>query len=143
MTGYVDPDRAQFDLFKGLNRDTPLNMLNLVRMRDRAEYPSGHENAGKGLTGAEAYRLYGKHSLPVITRLGVSILWRGTFEAMLIGPEDERWDAVFIARYPNAHAFLEMISDPVYKAAVVHRQAAVETSRLIRCGDLPTDAGFA
>ena len=32
----------------------------------------------------------------------------------------------------TAHAFLAMVSDPDYQRAVVHRQAAVETSRLIR-----------
>lgn len=52
---------------------------------------------------------------------------------MVIGPATERWDAVFIAEYPNSGAFLEMVTDPVYRAAVVHRQAAVATSRLIRC----------
>ena len=58
---------------------------------------------------------------------------------MLIGPSDEAWDDVFIARYPTAHAFLEMVTDPVYRQAVTHRQAAVVTSRLIRCK--PTQAG--
>ena len=53
----------------------------------------------------------------------------------------ERWDHVFVARYPSAHAFLAMVTDPDYRAAVVHRQAAVRTSRLIRCA--PTEAGAA
>lgn len=132
MTGYVDPDRAQFDAFKALDRETPLNMLNLVRFRDLANYPGDHTLARDGLTGAQAYALYGKHSGPVLGKVGGSILWRGTFEATLIGPSDEVWDAMFIAHYPNAHAFLAMISDPDYQRAVVHRQAAVATSRLIR-----------
>lgn len=51
---------------------------------------------------------------------------------MLIGPAGEHWDAAFVARYPSAAAFLEMIADPAYRAAVIHRQAAVQTSRLIR-----------
>ena len=41
MTGYIDPDRAQFDAFKGLDRDTPLNMVNLVKLRDKAAYQIG------------------------------------------------------------------------------------------------------
>ena len=32
--------------------------------------------------------------------------------------------ALFIAFYPHAGAFLEMVTDPVYRQAVVHRQAA-------------------
>lgn len=130
---HIDPTRAQFDAFKGLDRDHPIEMLNLVRLRDLANYPGDHVLARDGLTGAEAYKLYGKHSAPVLDKVGGSILWRGAFQTMLIGPADEIWDAVFIARYPTAHAFLAMVSDPDYQAAVVHRQAAVATSRLIRC----------
>jgi len=117
MTGYIDPDRAQFEAFKALDRDHPIEMLNLVKFRDRAAYPEGHELANAGLSGAEAYRNYGRETAPVIA---------------LIGPGDEVWDEMFIARYPSGHAFLEMVTDPAYRQAVVHRQAAVETSRLIR-----------
>ena len=143
MTGYIDPDRAQFDAFKGLDRDTPLNMVNLVKLRDKAAYPDDHALAAKALTGAQAYKNYGAESGPVLADVGGSILWRGQFEATLIGPSDEDWDVMFIAQYPNAHAFLQMISDPLYKQAVVHRQAAVVTSRLIRSAPLPLTDEFA
>ena len=136
---HVDPTRTQFDAFKGLDRDAPIEMLNLVAFNDLANYPGDHELARDGLTGAQAYALYGKHSGPVLARVGGSILWRGSYQTTLIGPADEAWDAVFVARYPTAHAFLEMVSDPAYQAAVVHRQAAVRTSRLIRCA--PGDGG--
>ncbi|THH37114.1 DUF1330 domain-containing protein [Aliishimia ponticola] len=139
----IDPTRAQFDAFKGLDRDHPIEMLNLVRFRDKAIYPPDHPLAKEALTGAEGYANYGKDSAPVLERVGGIILWRGRFETMLIGPSDERWDACFIARYPNAHAFLAMVSDPEYKRAVVHRQAAVETSRLIRTSPASGGASFA
>jgi hypothetical protein len=45
--------------------------------------------------------------------------------------------------YPTAAAFLEMVTDPVYRQAVVHRQAAVATSRLIRCAPRDAGEGFA
>ena len=102
-------------------------MLNLVRLRERAAYTDGRE-----ATGAEAYAAYGRESLPVFSRLGGTIVWRGRFELMLIGPAQERWDVAFIAGYPSVAAFVEMIRDPVYREAVKHRQAAVEDSRLIR-----------
>jgi uncharacterized protein (DUF1330 family) len=139
MTAHIDPERAQFEAFKALDRDTPVEMLNLVRFRDHADYPAGHPLADAGLTGAEAYANYGRDSGPVLDRVGGSILWRGRFETTLIGPLEEAWDEVFIARYPDAHAFLAMVTDPEYRLAVVHRQAAVATSRLIRCA--PADAG--
>ena len=132
MSQHVDPDRAAFDAFKALDRDAPIDMLNLVALRDLANYPGDHELARDGLTGAEAYRAYGRASAPVFARVGGRIIWRAEFDLTLIGPSDETWDVMFIARYPSAHAFLEMLADPVYRAAMVHRQAAVRTSRLIR-----------
>lgn len=135
---HIDPERAQFDTFKALPRDTPIHMLNLVRFKDRATYPDDHPLAGKALTGAEAYANYGKDSSAVFSRVGGSVVWSGMMEAMVIGPADEQWDAMFIARYPNSGAFMEMVTDPVYRQAVVHRQAAVETSRLIRCARNPS-----
>ncbi|WP_298936767.1 DUF1330 domain-containing protein [uncultured Ruegeria sp.] len=134
MTVYIDPERAQFEAFKALDRDQPIEMLNLVRFRTTANYPADHDLAKAGLTGAQAYRNYGTATAPIIARLGASIMWRGQFQTTLIGPSDEIWDEVFVAHYPTAHAFLKMVTDPVYQAAVIHRQAAVETSRLIRCG---------
>ena len=139
MTRFIDPEREQFEAFKALDRDHPIEMLNLVKFRETAQYPSDHALAGAHLTGAQAYGNYGSETAPIVARIGASILWRGAFQTMLIGPQNEAWDAVFIARYPTAHAFLEMVTDPAYRAAVIHRQAAVETSRLIRCA--PTEGG--
>lgn len=139
----IDPTRPQFDAFKALPRDTPIEMLNLVAFRQDAAYPPEHPRHGGGLSGAEAYALYGAESHPVFARLGGAIIWRGRMETMLIGPHGEAWDACFIARYPDGAAFLAMVTDPVYRAAVVHRQAAVRDSRLIRCAPSAGGAGFA
>lgn len=141
MTEFVDPTRSQFEAFKNLDRDQPINMLNLVCLRDQADYPDDHALSGRGLTGQQAYTRYGRESAPVLNKVGGSILWRGSFQMTLIGPSEEIWDQVFIAAYPSAHAFLQMITDPEYRSAVVHRQAGVASSRLIRCG--PSDAGGA
>jgi uncharacterized protein (DUF1330 family) len=137
---HIDPERAAFDAFKALPRDRPIEMLNLLRFRAEAIYPADHPAAGDGLSGAAAYRRYGAASGPVFARVGGTILWSGRPECVLIGPADEAWDAVFIARYPSADAFLEMIADPVYRDAVTHRQAAVETSLLIRIRPHEADA---
>ena len=138
MPGHIDPERAQFEAFKALPRDTPINMLNLVRVRERAAYPDGRDASGH-----DAYTAYGRESLPILRKVGGTILWRGTFETMLVGPPEENWDYAFIARYPTAGAFLAMVTDPVYREAVKHRQAAVADSRLIRMGEVSNDGGFA
>ncbi len=142
VTGHIDPTRAQFEAFKALDRDEPLEMLNLVALRDQAVYPADHPLADQGLTGAQAYANYGADTGPILKKVGGSILWRGTFRTTLIGPKDERWDHAFIARYPSAHAFLQMVTDPDYRIAVAHRQAAVKTSRLIRTAPSETRDTF-
>jgi uncharacterized protein (DUF1330 family) len=140
--GAVDPERSQFEAFKSLPRDQPVHMLNLVRVRAIAAYAEDHPNAGKGMTGLDAYRAYGRDSRPVFERVGGRQVWIGSPECVLIGPADEGWDIAFVAEYPTAGAFLEMVTDPVYREAVKHRQAAVEDSRLIRTLPLAAGAGF-
>ncbi len=134
---HVDPSKEVFAQFVADDRPGPIQMLNLVRLRDRADYEDGRES-----TGAEAYAAYGRASGPVFRRLGGRIIWQGEFELMVIGPSEERWDHCFIAEYPSVSAFVEMIRDPDYREAVKHRQAAVEDSRLIRHAVLPTGGGF-
>jgi uncharacterized protein (DUF1330 family) len=140
---HVDPERAAFEAFKELPRDHPIEMINLIRYRERADYAADHPLAGNGLSGAEAYKHYGRDSGPVFARVGGTIVWSGEPQGVLIGPADERWDGAFIARYPSAAAFLEMVTDPAYREAVKHRQAAVETSRLIRTRPRDTGRTFA
>lgn len=134
---HIDPTKQSFAQFRDNNREGPIHMLNLVRLRLRATYPDGRTT-----TGAQAYAAYGRESGPVFLRLGGRIVWQGKFELMLIGPPEEKWDLCFIAEYPTVNAFVEMIRDPVYREAVKHRQAAVEDSRLIRLAPLPLGAVF-
>jgi len=129
--GFIDPTKETFALFRGNDSPGPIDMLNLVRLRERAAYADG-----RAASGAEAYAAYGRESGPVFKRVGGRIVWRGSFELMLIGPAAEHWDHCFIARYPSVAAFVEMIRDPVYREAVKHRQAAVEDSRLVRLADI-------
>lgn len=142
MQRYIDPSRPNFDAFKALPRDKPIQMLNLLLYRDEAEYPEGHENAGKGWSGREAYKEYGKTSGPIFSRVGGTIVWRGAYETVVTGPEAMEWHDGFIAQYPNSAAFFEMISDPEYKKAVVNRSAALLDSRLIRFAPGEAGSGF-
>ena len=137
MAGHIDPTRETFGEFRRLPDDGPVHMLNLVKLRAEAAYPDG-----RAATGAEAYAAYGRESGPIFRRVGGRIAWSGDFKLMLIGPQDERWDICFIAEYPSGAAFVEMVKDPDYQKAVVHRQAAVADSRLVRMAPKPTGAGF-
>lgn len=137
MENFVDPDRERFVRFKDLPREGQIHMLNLVRLKDTAIYEDGTM-----VTGAEAYGAYSRESGPVFRRLGGRIVWSGTFDLTLIGPQDEKWDLCFIAEYPSGEAFISMLRDPDYRKAVRHRQAAVQTSRLIRLRPREVAKGF-
>ena len=129
---YTEPWPAHFAGFIELPDDYPIDLLNLVLYRDRALYPADHPQAQAGLTGAEAFRIYTEQSFPSFVAAGGEIVWAGRMEGMLIGPITESWSAAFVARYPSATAFLKSVAHPDYKSAVIHRQAALKTSRLIR-----------
>ena len=92
MAGYVDPTKEAFAAFRADDRPGPIHMLNLVKLRAHAAYPDG-----RGATGAEAYAAYGRESEPVFCRFGGSIVWRGAFEQMPIGPMEDLWEVCFIA----------------------------------------------
>jgi uncharacterized protein (DUF1330 family) len=139
---HVDPTRERFAAFKALPREGVIHMLNLVRFRDHAAYPENHPDAGAGRTGREAYRAYAAASAPAFARVGGRQVWLAAPELTLIGPEEERWDLCFVAEYPSADAFIAMLRDPEYRAAVVHRQAAVADSRLARVRPKAPGAAF-
>lgn len=127
MEKYVNPEREQFGKFQELDRKGPVHMLNLVKLKEHATYDDGTMVSGR-----EAYAAYGRESGPIFERVGGRIYWSGSFELMVIGPQDVAWDIAFIAEYPNVQAFVDMVKDPEYQKAVVHRTAAVLTSRLVR-----------
>jgi len=138
----VDPTREQFDAFKALPRDEPIQMLNLVRLKTIADYPHGHPNHGAGMSGLDAYRTYGRETAALFASLGGRQVWVGRPDVVVTGPTQESWDLAFIAEYPSAAAFLAMVTNPGYREHVKHRQAAVEDSRLIRMAPLTAGAGF-
>ena len=134
---YIDPSRENWTLFKSLPRDTPIRMLNLIKFKDLADYPAGHPNHGKGLTGREAYAIYKAGFQALVGAAGAAMEWEGPLECVVIGPADE-WDEAFVMGYPDSAAFLAMVTDERYKTEVVpHRTAAVADSRLIRFGADP------
>ena len=134
MTGYVDPSRENWQASKDLPRDRPIHMLNLIKFRDLAEYPEGHPNHGKGLTGREAYAIYLEGFQRVVANDGAAMVWEAPMECVVTGPAGE-WDEAFVMGYPNSGIFMAMVKNEEYIRDVVpHRSAAVADSRLIRFG---------
>ncbi|MCW4386248.1 DUF1330 domain-containing protein [Salinibacterium sp. SYSU T00001] len=107
--------------------DTPFLMLNLLRFREKAHYDAESSE----LSGREAYALYGKHAREYLTRIGAEVVVMGAAHGTVIGPAEEDWHTVMFVRYPSIAAFVAMANDPEYARIAVHREAALEDSRLI------------
>ncbi len=109
----------------------PIEMINMIRFRGRAEYSDGEAPDGAVPTGAEAYATYGALAGPFVAATGGRRSWASSRSTVVFGPADEEWDAVFAVRYPNRAAFIALVTDPGYQAIAHHRAAAVADSRLV------------
>lgn len=122
--GGIQPTEAQVRALVEADRDGPLQFLNLLAYHPEARYPEGHELAGAGLTGRQAYERYGMVALGHATARGGRMTLYNDVEQVIIG-SDDRWDQVAIMEYRDTEAFLDMIRDPEYLAALPHRDAGL------------------
>ncbi len=136
----INPTRESLMRFKeSLPKNTPIVMLNLLRFRDKARYPQG--SSFEGCSGRQAYRRYSDIALEKLYEIGGKPIWMSKAMTSLIAPEGEAWDEVLLVKYPSADAFLRMIQMPDYLAATVHREAALEDSRLIATIEILSEMG--
>ena len=110
----------------------PVVMLNLLRFRPVADYSATPELAPDNpVSGVEAYRLYVGTTLPHLAKSGGEIIFLGEGGNFLIGPKEERWDAVMLVRQRSVVDFIAFASNADYLAGIGHRVAALEDSRLL------------
>ena len=110
----------------------PVVMLNLLRFKDYADYSETPQLAPEGkITGEMAYQLYVDHTLPHLKKSGGEIVFLGKGGTLLIGPTDERWDAVMLIRQNSVSDFIAFASNAGYMEGMGHRTAALEDSRLL------------
>ncbi|MEC9345167.1 MAG: DUF1330 domain-containing protein [Pseudomonadota bacterium] len=128
--GLVDFDAEALSAMAGGNPDESVVMLNLLRYRDVAEAGHGVD----GLSGREAFDVYGRRLMKLQTRFGVEPIWIGRSGRTVIGGED--WDIVMLVRYPTRRQFVEMMKDPDYLAISPIRAAALADSRLVETTQL-------
>jgi uncharacterized protein (DUF1330 family) len=130
------PEKVQ-KLVADASDESPIVMINLLRYRDRAEYPRGSDAAP--CSGAEAYQRYGALVVPMLGEVGAKVLWRGRVAQMVIGPDSEQWDDALLVEYPSRRAFLAMVGRADYQRAAMHRSAALADSRLIATAGIASD----
>jgi len=110
--------------------EEPVVMLNLLRYRDHAQPGHGVD----GLSGREAYGVYGQRFATLHPRFGGEPIWMGRASRSIIGGEE--WDVVMLVRYPTRRQFVEMLKDPDYQAIAPIRAAALADSRLVETTQL-------
>jgi uncharacterized protein (DUF1330 family) len=121
----IEPTPAQIADLASSGLEGPIAMLNLLRFRDEALEPDA------GMTGAEAYGLYGQGVAPFLETAGAKVLSAVQCESSVIGPAEPEWHMAIIVEYPSRQAFIGMVSDPGYLEVAVHRTAALADSRLV------------
>jgi uncharacterized protein (DUF1330 family) len=125
----IEPDAERLRSFLDQPEDGPITMINLLRYRERADYPAGF--AASPCTGAEAYGRYSEAVQPLLAGVGGRPLWLGLVRDVLIAEPGEHWDHAILVTYPSRKAFVTMASSPEYRAIAPHRTAALADSRLI------------
>lgn len=120
------PERAM--AFFGGAEDGPFVMVNLLKFHDRAQY----EDGDRGLSGEQAYMLYGEGVRKLVEGLGGRIRYQGRVTGLMLGEVEELWDVVALAEYPSLEAFRNMAMSPQMHAIEHHRKAGLAGQLNIR-----------
>lgn len=126
----VVPNAEQLAGFAEPGADGPIYMLNLLKYRDKAEYPDGRVT---DLSGREAYALYGDAVSELLTEFGGSMSFKATVERLMLGEVEELWDDVAIAMYPSRAAMLQMMQSSTMQEIGQHRAAGLAGQLNIEC----------
>ena len=118
----VFPNGEQIEGFMAPGQDGPIYMLNLLKFKEKAEYPDGRDT---DLTGAEAYAVYSAEVAGHLATVGGRPMFAAKVERLMLGEVEELWDTAAIAMYPSRKAMMEIMSSPDYQASAVHRTAGL------------------
>ena len=130
MKTSINVEEGALDLMSEGNLDEPVIMLNLLKYLKEAKTGFGVD----GLTGKEAYQVYGKKFAKFQPIYGGEPIWMGRVHNSIIGTDD--WDITILVRYPKRKNFINMFNDPDYKAIAPIRAAALKDSRIIEMTQL-------
>ena len=124
------PGRDRWSRLVERSGDRPIWMLNFLEFRETAVYPE--DAAPKTpISGARAYRRYGSGMIRSLAAVGGRVGWSGYSRGQVSGRDDGAWHQVAIGIYPSAAAMMTMLALPKYRAAHIHRHAALARTRLL------------
>lgn len=120
----LEPSGDQLRELLSLDPAGPLQFLNLLAYHDFARYPAEHPLASERPTGAAAYARYGEVAVRHVAARGGSLVLFNHVVGQVIGAP-AHWHQIAVMQYPNVDAFIDMVRDPDYRAALVHRDAGL------------------
>ena len=136
-TRYLDPTDASVVKLLSRGSSGPVTMLNLLRLRDVADYADFPALAPTTpISGEQAYLRYVAHTLPFLRESGGELLYLGAGGPYLIGPEESGWDLAMLVRQNSLDDFLAFATNEAYLAGIGHRTAAVYDARILPLTDL-------
>lgn len=106
----------------------PICMLNLLRFKDKAEYPDGRATT---LTGREAYMLYAASMQKIVEGAGGKFIYSGLIGPVVIGEVEDKWDIVGVVQYPSRAEFHRIATSPEVQEIGVHRTAGLAGQLLL------------
>ncbi len=122
------PTAEQIRALADSDLKTPVVMLNLLKFKDRTDDDQS--------SGQDSYAKYGDSVRTMLEATGARVLWQGRGDSVVIGTDDDSWDAVILVEYPSREKFLEMVSRPDYQETSGNRTNALADSRLIACTEV-------
>jgi hypothetical protein len=126
-----EPEQAKAFFFGEENG--PMVMVNLLKFKDKAEYPADHANAANpDMTGKQAYAIYGAAVMKCLEMVGGKGLFSADVTGLILGQVEELWDMVALAYYPSPQAMMAMVGLPEYQGIEVHRFAGLKGQLNIR-----------
>ena len=114
------------------NLNGPISVVNHFALREYADYRDENVPTRSGL---EAMLLYSQVSTERLATMGGRFVMQGFHIGSMWG-EDDAWDLVVVANFPDTGSFFELLNDAEYRAAFVHRKAAVQRQRVAICSTI-------
>lgn len=128
--GHLLPTDSQFEAFlQSRGTGESVALCHLLKFREQADY--SNDPSAEPCSGREAYRRYLGQATRYIESRGGTVLYYGSVDSLLIGPESDVWDEVLLVQFPSVEAVIEMMESDHYQAISHHRMAGLEDTRLL------------
>lgn len=122
VTNAMQPNADQIREWLDGKDGTPIVMVNLLKFKEKADYPDGRD---ADLSGREAYMRYGQAMGQLVAENGGRMIFSGRTNMTLIGEVEEDWDVVALVEYKSRKSMQQITQSPDYAAIEEHRNAGL------------------